>query len=373
MSSQDPEGKGARERGDTDASLRAERTRTDQELARTRGAVNDAADRVVEVARELAEETLQKARSRADSGAHATVPGQPPSASKLEHERATEDAKLAKEGGEAAERLQEERRDRQRALTALLRLEREATDEGLLLERARADEALAARDNFLAMVTHDLRNMLGGIALDAAVLANPRGKRGEPPFPATVTRYGERIQRFTARMNRMVGDLLDVVSLEAGKLHVTATPIDSGQLVTDASEAFHASFSSKGVALRTSMPTERLITSADHDRILQVLANLLSNALKFTETGGEVTLALSQDATGVLFSVTDTGTGISAEHTATIFERFRQVDPTDRRGLGLGLYIAKSIVDAHGGTIWASRPPSGGTAVQFTLPFASAG
>jgi len=239
-----------------------------------------------------------------------------------------------------------------------------------MVERITADELVASRDNFLGMVSHDLRNMLGGIALTAASMATSAGTEGGAPDLTTIARQAERIQRFTARMNRLVGDLLDVVSLEAGKLQITVSAVDAGQLVEDAREAFQLSFVAKQVALRTEIGPAKIVATADHERILQVLANLLSNALKFTDKGGEVKLAVTGTGEGVSFSVLDSGVGIPADLTDAIFERFRQVDPKAAGGLGLGLYIAKSIVDAHGGTIWAEKSPTGGTAVHFTLPAA---
>jgi signal transduction histidine kinase len=137
----------------------------------------------------------------------------------------------------------------------------------------------------------------------------------------------------------------------------------------EAVEAFRPSFSAKGVALIADLPAGAISASFDHDRILQVLANLLSNALKFTERGGRVSLSLEQAGAAVHLCVTDTGVGIPPGHEEAIFERFGQIKP-DRRGHGLGLYIAKAIVEAHAGTIWVESPAGGGAAVHFTVPMA---
>jgi two-component system sensor histidine kinase VicK len=112
-----------------------------------------------------------------------------------------------------------------------------------------------------------------------------------------------------------------------------------------------------------------MIVTLDHDRVLQVLGNLLSNALTFTERGGRVSLALEEANSAAHFSVADSGVGIPAGQAEKIFERFEQVG-RDRRGHGLGLYIAKCIVEAHDGRIWAESPDAGGTALRFTLPAA---
>jgi signal transduction histidine kinase len=364
----DPGLKPRPERQDTDASLLAERTKTDVELARNAALVEEDADEIVEVARERAEATLRTARERAD---HDMMTAGAPSRSRKEIEvaRAKEDGTVAQERALADDRLAAERQEHQRALNALLRLEREATDAGLLVERARADQVISTRDDFLGMVSHDLRNMLGGIALSAATLAKHAPTSGDSG--ALTLKHTERIQRFTARMNRLLGDLLDVVSLEAGMLHVTMGPFDANLLTSDAAEAFQPTFAAQGITLAAKVEPGELIASGDQERVLQVLANLFSNALKFTERGGHVALSVARTGSQVCFSVIDTGVGIPAAHATAIFERFRQVGTRDRRGLGLGLYIAKSIVEAHGGNIWIESPEGGGSAFHFTVPAAS--
>ncbi|MDB4989363.1 MAG: hypothetical protein JWN04_4541 [Myxococcaceae bacterium] len=352
------------EREETDARLQAERDKVDVELAATRASDDHDADRVVELAQERADQTVRAARRQMDQDSSANSAGEE-SRRALEEARSVEDEVVAQERVEAVRALESEREERARALYALLRLEREATDEGLLVERARADEVVATRDDFLAMVSHDLRSMLGGIALSASLLAKQaqaEGKNG-----AAATRHTDRVLRFTARMNRLVGDLVDVVSLEAGKLHVEPLVADAVQLVQETAEVFQPSFLEKGLRLLKVSALNSIPALFDHARISQVLANLLSNALKFTPAGGSVTMSVAREGSEVLISVTDTGVGIPEEQVEVVFERFRQLR-IDRRGLGLGLYIAKSIIDAHGGRIWVDRPASGGTAVHFTLP-----
>jgi signal transduction histidine kinase len=355
------------ERDETDASLRAERSKTDSELAKTTALIEGDADQVVELARERADAILQAARERTDremTMAAVTTKVR----HEVEAERATEDETVAEEELVADERLQVERKEKQRAHSALLRHERAATDDGLLVERARADEVVSTRDDFLGMVSHDLRGMLSGISLTAALLVKQSGA-GSGNSAVTV-KHAERIQRFAGRMSRLVGDLLDVVSLEAGKLHVTLSPVNVSQLLNEAMEAFAPSFSAKAITLAKDLPAGELMVMGDHERILQVLANILDNALKFTAQGGRVLMAVARVESEVRFSITDTGEGLPPGHETTIFERFRQVRVRrkDRPGLGLGLYIAKSIVDAHDGRIWVERPGAEGTAFHFTIP-----
>jgi signal transduction histidine kinase len=354
-------GPGSRDgRRGTDESLRLERIKTDAELASTRAIAETEADEVVEHARQRAEVTLETARQRADD----LLPGEPARA-ELIAARAEEDAAIAEAGVARGGELVKERSERERALIALLRAERAATDDGLAVERTLADEALAVRDDFLGMVSHDLRTLLGGIALSAELLAS----RVDPPPSADTLRHAERIQRFSGRMSRLIGDLLDVVSLDAGVLRVVPTPCDTVLLSQETIDSFQPSFAAKGIALDAALPEAPLLAAFDHDRIVQVLANLLGNALKFTARGGSVHLRVARDGREVRISVADDGPGIPAHQRTHIFERFRQLSP-DRRGLGLGLFIAKSLVEAHAGRIWVESPPTGGTTMHFTLPAA---
>ncbi|HEU4404463.1 MAG TPA: HAMP domain-containing sensor histidine kinase [Polyangiaceae bacterium] len=280
-------------------------------------------------------------------------------------ERASEDATLSHERAVADRKLDDERAERRRALAALLRHEREGTDQHLLTERARADDAIASRDDFLGMVSHDLRTLLGGVAMSAALLLGlpPDGEEGKQ-----MRLEAERIRRLTARMNRLIGDLLDVTSIESGRLHVVPERHDAARLLNDTIEAFQPLASAKGVAMSAEVASGSVLASFDHERILQVLANLVGNAVKFTEAGGHIALRVEPLGPEVRFSVSDTGPGISTDLIDVIFERFWQVGRADRRGLGLGLYISRCIVEAHGGKIWAESEAGRGSTFHFTLP-----
>jgi signal transduction histidine kinase len=352
-------GPGSRDgRQGTDESLRRERIKTDAELAKTRARAETEAAKVVEQARQRAEVTLETARQRADD----LLPRDPARA-ELIAARAEEDAAIAEAGVARDHELVKERSGRERALTALLRAERAATDDGLAVERTLADQALAVRDDFLGMVSHDLRTLLGGIALSAELLASSV----DPAPSADTLGHAERIQRFSGRMSRLIGDLLDVVSLDAGALRVVLAPCDAVLLSRETLESFHPSFAAKGITLAATLPDGPVLATCDRDRIAQVLANLLGNALKFTHRRGSVHVGLERQGADVCVSVTDDGPGIPAAERTHIFERFRQLRP-DRRGLGLGLFIAKSIVEAHSGRIWVESPPASGTTMRFTLP-----
>ena len=356
--------KGGRE--ETDASLGAERDKTDTELLRRRATIEADSDTVVGQARQRADRVLEAARGRADARLDAEDASDDVRAT-VEAERASEDARLAEERTTADVRLLREREARQRALRALLGLEREETDRRLSTERELADAAVAARDDFLGMVSHDLRTMLGGIALNAALLIRHAvdDERGRYTVERAAAIHG-----LVARMNRLVGDLVDVVSIEEGRLMVEPRRHDAGPLIQDALDVFMPIAAAKGIALRAGPVTGRLLARFDRDRILQVLANLLGNAIKFTEPGGEVTIEAEAAGPDVRFAVRDTGPGIAAERIPAIFERFSQANELDRRGLGLGLYIARCIVEAHGGRLSVESEEGKGSTFTFTLPVA---
>ena len=352
------------ERDETDQSLHVERQRTDDELGKRYAAIERESNAAVKQARGSADDVLEDARERADE----TLRQAGSSAAQrqaLRQDRAQEDAVLEQERFSSDEDVMDERQARERALANLLRLEREHTDERLFIERARGDDALAARDDFLGMVSHDLRTLLGGIALGAELQLRyaAEGDAGQRSRKAA-----GKTQRLVARMNRLIGDLVDVTSIEAGRLAVAPEVRDAKALVRESLEAFQPGASAKGISLHGTVPDGSLPARFDHDRVLQVLANLVSNSLKFTGEGGTISIVLEPDGGEVRFSVSDTGTGIASEHLSAIFERFWQVTHGDHRGLGLGLFISKCLVEAHGGRIWAESEIGKGTTFRFTLP-----
>ena len=172
-------------------------------------------------------------------------------------------------------------------------------------------------------------------------------------------------------MKRLIGDLIDVASIEAGRLMVAREVGDPVAAVTEAVEAFQAQASASGVSLRAEVvePLPRVLL--DSARIFQVLINLLSNAIKFTPGGGSIVVHVECVGPDLCFAVRDTGAGIPADRLEAVFERFVQVRD-DRRGMGLGLYISKCIVEGHGGRIWAESTLGHGSSFLFTLPLRGA-
>ncbi|HEV2853719.1 MAG TPA: ATP-binding protein [Thermoanaerobaculia bacterium] len=357
-----PINEGSVEREQTDESLRREREKTDSALAERQAAEEDS-DLVVRRARESADALLTEVRAKADELLESSP--QVGTRATLAEERGLEDEALQEERASADEILRRERDENARVLSKLLPLEREKTDRFLLTERARSDVALSNRDNFLGLVSHDLRNLLGGIVMSAELLSAraPENEDGTQTLETTA-----RIQRYAARMNRLIGDLIDVASIDAGKLAMTPVPSDAATLIAEAVDTFQAAASAKDISLQTEIVEGPLPAEFDHDRMLQVLANIIANAIKFTSRGGRIRVRGERAGDELRFSISDTGSGIPGNLLEAIFERFWQVGKDDRRGVGLGLYISRCIVEAHGGKIWAESTPGEGSRLCFTLP-----
>jgi signal transduction histidine kinase len=355
------------ERTHTDEGLRLERESSDSEYAKVQTAIEEDADAAILKARGRVDEVVRATRDKAD--ARLARQDATPARETVSREREQEDAALQGERETADAELRDERVERKGALDALIFLERAETDTRLLTERARADKGIDTRDQFMGMVCHDLRTLLGGIALQAALL-----KRGsaEDETGRRAAQAAEKIQRYTARMNRLIGDLVDVTSIEEGRIRVAPALQDATALVRESVEAFQPLAAAQGISLDVEIRGNTLMAKFDHERILQVLANLLANAIKFTPAGGRISLRVEPMAPDVRFSVVDTGSGIPSHQLEVVFERLWQARGEERRGLGLGLYISRNIVEAHGGRIWAESQPGKGSTFSFTLPGATA-
>jgi PAS domain S-box-containing protein len=241
--------------------------------------------------------------------------------------------------------------------------------------RYRAEEALhqaiRARDDMMGIVSHDLRNPASAVKMLArSILAESRERDDIPP---DVAERVEIMLQAAAQIDALIQDLLDVTRLEAGRLTVSPRDVAPAPLVEAALYAMRALAESSGVALKASYADELPMVYADPERVTQLLSNLVGNALKFTPAGGRVEVRVQPYDEGTLVSVIDTGDGIPAEQLPHVFDRFFQVSSTRvgaRHGAGLGLPIARGIVEAHGGTIWIESAAGRGTTVRFTLPAA---
>jgi signal transduction histidine kinase/FixJ family two-component response regulator len=238
-----------------------------------------------------------------------------------------------------------------RAATALAqRLDQEAL---------RSD--VRARDEVLAVVAHDLQNPLNVISMAANMLLSRVNEQ-------SLRRPVERITRGVQRATRLLRDLLDISAMEAGRFSVERRRVDPADVLLSALESQQSLAADASVIIGSDLSPELPAVDADEERLLEVLENLVGNAVKFTNPGGSITVGAAREGEEMKFWVQDSGAGIPADQLPHVFDRFWQAKRTDRRGTGLGLTICKGIVEAHGGRIWADSIVGKGTRVSFTVP-----
>lgn len=231
----------------------------------------------------------------------------------------------------------------------------------------RSDEL---KDQFISILSHELRTPLNGILGFGSLLED------ELVGPLSVEQhaYLQKMLKGAEQLLRLVNDLLDMSRIQAGTFSLDVRAIDLGEAVEAAVDSLQGLAQQNGVRLGVAPGPDRPIICADEQRIVQVLLNLVGNALKFTPAGGSVTVRVLREGEEVRCEVADTGPGIPPEDLPRLFQRFSQLDMTTTRrakGTGLGLSISKAIVEAHGGTIGVSSEPGYGSTFWFALPAAS--
>lgn len=246
----------------------------------------------------------------------------------------------------------------------LTEAERERLLQQEQVARREAQRATRLRDEVLGIVAHDLRQPLQTlVALSAQMIKAPA-----LPEAASRRDEGQLIRQTVEAMSRLIRDLLDVSTIESGGLVMAPEDIDIDALLRNTVQSFHASATEKGIELRSQTIGYLPRICADPGRLMQVLSNLVGNAIKFTPTGGTVRLEARVHDETIEVSVMDTGSGIPTESLAHIFDRFWQACRAERAGAGLGLAIAKGIIEAHEGRIWAESVTGHGTTMTFTVP-----
>ena len=233
-----------------------------------------------------------------------------------------------------------------------------ALDNALLYRKA--ERAIRIRDDVLAIVSHDLRTPLGTVLMQAEAL-------GEQP---ELRKFAGAIARSAHRMNRLIGDLLDVSAINAGQLTLDIRTHCAADLVREIADVFRSQASTRGIALAETFPDDSVKVRCDRDRVLQVLSNLISNALEFTPKDGAIDVSAERRGSHVRFEVRDTGRGIAPDEIPHLFDRFWR-GHARREGAGLGLYIAKGIVAAHGGMLEVASELGVGSRFFFSLPGAT--
>ncbi|MBX3196602.1 MAG: hypothetical protein KF894_00495 [Labilithrix sp.] len=352
------------ERALTDQSLAGERVAADRVLEHHKKQVEAKVDSDVARSRAANERARHRARAQTDAEIACTLP--PHDRAKLEAERRLHDEALEHERAVADAKLEAERSARRRAIAELLSAEREQTNEDLRAERERADEQVDARDDALASISHELRNLIGIVGMSAETLVRRAGVAGGNP--ALDDKEARRISRASHRMLRLVTDLLDVARIGYGRLSIDKKPSDMNLLLEDIREAFTPVAHAKSISLDVNSDVGSGTVLLDSDRTYQVLANLVANAIKFTLTGGHVEVEAHRDGAELELSVRDTGPGIAESERSAIFERFHQLPNQRTGGYGLGLYICRAVVDAHHGRIWVDSVLGRGSVFHVALP-----
>ncbi|BAT54881.1 PAS/PAC sensor hybrid histidine kinase [Nostoc sp. NIES-3756] len=240
------------------------------------------------------------------------------------------------------------------------------------------------KTDFISTVSHELRTPLTSVLGFASIIQEklqtdvfPMLSAEDRKLQKTIKRVADNLNIIVSeaeRLTSLINDVLDIAKMEAGKVEWQMQPIDPSELLDWATTATAALFETNGLQLITEIDTSVPQIIGDRNRLLQVLINLISNAVKFTESGS-VTCRVKQERDGVCISIIDTGIGIAPEDQPKVFEKFRQVGDTltDKpKGTGLGLPICKQIIDHHGGRIWVESEPSKGSTFSFLIPvFAS--
>jgi signal transduction histidine kinase len=387
-------------REQTDGSLVNERERTDESLGDLRNQTERETDDKVRSDRQETDDAKAHHRTETDNEMDAVlreggndgslrknkIQEQHAVEDRLHEQRQSDDEAVGTERLLMDTSIREERAQKDILLNKLLQKERGKTDENLLRERQRTDAearchsellaneqllhskakaALTTRDEFLAIVSHDLRHPICTIVSCTNLLMDDEysGQMGDQ-----ARKWVEAIKRNAETSLRLISDLLDMERFVEGKLELHLAPCDIQGVVDESVVSFIHLAAENQILLRVIPSDMSAVGIGDHDRIAQVLSNLIGNALKFTPAGGSVILRVQQTEKDLYVSVSDTGPGIPIEQQRRIFDRFAQITNKDRRGLGLGLYISKMLIEAHHGKLWVVSAPGSGSNFCFTLP-----
>jgi len=225
------------------------------------------------------------------------------------------------------------------------------------------EQAVRSRDSTLSVVAHDLRNPLNIIALTARGLVASQQDH-------SARRELERIVRSVQRADRMINHLLKISALDTGRVVLDVRRLEMAELILAAIDSQRTLAADASVIVAPDLSPELPAVQADEERLMDVLENLIGNAVKFTAAGGTIAVGAERNASEIKVWVKDSGSGIAPEQLPYIFDRFWQASATARHGIGLGLAICKATIEAHGGRIWAESELGVGTTLSFTLPVA---
>lgn len=258
------------------------------------------------------------------------------------------------------------RPERLRPVTRRILRDSESREKEARAQKA-ASDAFAAKEQMLAIVSHDIKNPLSAIQLEAQMLIRTAERSGKSLLAEEVKIQSTRILKTTERMKTLISDLLDRNKSQDGLSKLKKSEIYIIRLLQEVLDSMRPLIQEKDLMIKMSVP-EHIVMNVDRSKMFQVFSNLLNNAIKFTPQGGSIQLSLEESETEFIFSVDDSGPGLREEDLNHIFEKYWSSQCTEVPGTGLGLFICKTIVSAHGGHIQAENLPGNGARLRFYLP-----
>ncbi len=342
----------------TDHRLETEREKTDHALREAMPPVEAKTEAHLEDAREHVDRKLEHGRERAKKLAPEAKPV-------IDAAAAAAEQAIDEERRRTDHAVEREREDKEHVVGHVLARERQDTNRALADERAESDELIDARDELFATISHDLRNLINAIHLKSQLLqkelaATPRAPRAR--------QLADEINRSTHMMRRWSNDLVDLASVNTGRLRVVFAEEDVVAIVARAVELCATLAEEKGLKVEVHVPDHASTIECDADRIVEAVINLLENATRHTARGGAIRVTLEETAEDVRIHVADTGSGIAKDQLRYVFDRYFQGQRTTRTGIGMGLYICRHIVERHGGRISVESTVDVGSTFTVTLP-----
>lgn len=303
-----------------------------------------------------------------------------PNTTEIEEDRSKTDRSLDAERAKATDSLLpkegEVQTQTEKRVTKALEHERKVTDKNLLDERASTDTqlqteveehsktkiTLTSREELLAIVSHDLRNPVWTASSYATLIMDKI-----EPYDG-VHSFARAIKRNCEAALRLINDLMDMERYAQGKWKFNQDECSAEKLIAQTIENFNQEAKEKNIQLLNNLSSATESFSSDHDRLMQVLSNLVSNAIKYSPKDSQITLDATVSQIEIQFSVKDEGPGIPEDKQTQIFERFAQIESVNRTGLGLGLYISKTLITALHGRMWIESKEGQGSTFYFSLP-----
>jgi signal transduction histidine kinase len=377
-----------KERERVDQQVTKERAKSEHKIAKKLGEIRKEEDERVETVRtkldDKSQQTASKVTEKVENESNAVQPAveemKNVEVAAIQKERQILDTSRERERATADGSIQKEREEEARRQRSIFDKERRATDRSLAVERRRSDELfhkiehlldqrhqkVHSLHDFLGMVSHDLRNYVEAIHLAAEALEDQLA--ATPNTHDYAERFVDVIKRTSRTMVTTINELMEFQYIDSGEFKLKKEHCDLSKLASQAVELEVQLAKKKDIQIELNLPPAPTECPCDPHRIERVLCNLLSNAIKHTPEHGKIDVHVVDEDKEAKVCIEDTGKGVPQGDRERIFQRFVQVNDSNKQGLGLGLYIARRIMEAHGGSVWHQPRSEGGSAFIFTLP-----